>query len=242
MFYCPFHFHFHLHFYILTLFLKEMKIITHQHKEDDHGLLKYYQFAQQPLVGSVNPGANPPVIPTPIPGANSLPTPTLPIPLAGIALKRIRSNDRIELIASVDWGFVATATIGSAPSPSSIFSVDVEQTVLLSVTRQDGKVIYQTADTSNALLLFTSITPLTLTSPMKFITTTFKCDDFNVSVHDHRAVYTLTIQALAPAVTVTSSVVPEPVFRVLPKTFFNIFAFNFDGKVIDENPHSSQNG
>ncbi|WCF09308.1 hypothetical protein NDS46_05250 [Paenibacillus thiaminolyticus] len=203
------------------------------HNKDRQGLVKYYQFTEQTLVGSVNPGVSPPVIPTPIMGVNSLPTPTnvIPLPVGGITLKRIRSKDRIELIASVDWGFVASASL----SNPFLSLVDFEQTVLLSIIRNDGKVVYQTADTAHALLAVSPSTSTTLTSSQIFRTTTFQCDDTHVITCDHKAVYTLTIQALTPSITLTSSTNAAPIVDFL-QTNFSVFAFNFNGKVIDENP------
>ncbi len=207
--------------------------MSSHHNQYHQGLLKYYQFDQQTLVGDVNPGVNPPSIPTPIMGANSLPTPTNPISLGRIKLKSIRLNDRIELIASVDWGFIASVSVANP----FLSLINFDQTVLLSIIRNDGKVIYQTADTASTLLAVSPSTSTTPTSSQIFRTTTFKCDDSNVITRDRKATYTLIIQALTPAITLTSSVEAEPIVDFL-KTSFSIFAFNFDGKVIDENPHN----
>lgn len=195
--------------------------MSHRHNKDYQRLVKYYQLVERSLVG----GENPPV----------LSTPTNPFSIRKIRLKQIRSNDRIELIASVDWGFIAKASILVTNPFLSLINFD--QTVLLSIIRNDKKVIYQTTDTASTLLTVspsTSTTPLT--SSQIFRTTTLKCNDSNVITCDRKATYTLTIQALTPAITLISSTLAENTVDFLT-TAFSVFAFNFEGKVINENTY-----
>ncbi|AOM09279.1 hypothetical protein [Bacillus thuringiensis] len=196
--------------------------MSYRHNKDHQRLVKYYQLVERTLVG----GENSPI----------LSTPTNPFTIGKIRLKHIRSNDRIELIASVDWGFIARASISVTNPFLSLINFD--QTVRLSIIRNNRKVIYQTTDTASTLLSVSPSTSKTpLTSSQIFRTTTFKCNDSNVITCDCKATYTLTIQALTPAITLISSALAEPTVDFLTTTF-SVFAFNIDGKVINENTYN----
>lgn len=199
--------------------------MSFRNNKDCREVINSHKFVEQILVGGVDPGVNPPLIPTPIMGANSFPTPTNPITVGRIKLKRIRSNDRIELIVSVNWGFIASVTVEN----SSLALINFDQTVLLSIIRNDGKVIYQIVDTAGTILTVSPSTSETLTSSQIFRTTTFKCNDSDIITFNRKATYTLTIQALTPAVTLTPSTDTGPIVDFL-RTTFSVFAFNFDGK------------
>ncbi|UOF92181.1 hypothetical protein LSG31_08410 [Fodinisporobacter ferrooxydans] len=134
----------------------------HEHNNHEHNerLLKYYQFTESSNVLS------------PIPAAETQ--------IAQIHLKKIRSNDRVQLKATIEWNIKPTAA--TFTFTTATFSIWRDHIGVIN----GGTLVCQYSDTNSATAVGTFP-----------ITTTFVCTDTNVPNGAHN--YFLTVFAVGNA-------------------------------------------
>jgi len=192
--------------------------------ERHESLLKWYEFKELPdpmVTNSV------PIATTPLPPGPGMIGPEVLIPVT-IVLRKIRSNDRIGLSATIVWSFGATTTT----SPQITAGTQQMQFTVWRDAPLTGKRVGAVVDSGHLDEFTASGSSVTVSNT---VTTILKCTDTGVIGKSHQ--YFLTASALSPTGLFATfggggGNPPQLITTFMPPT---ITEAHFSGSTIDEN-------
>ncbi|MFD0696417.1 hypothetical protein ACFQZT_20330 [Paenibacillus sp. GCM10027628] len=185
-------------------------------------LLKWYDFNELPLGVTYN------IAFPPSPASQNV--------ISAIVMEQIKSDDRINLEASIQWTVTLTGTTTTEPGP--VFQILAFQQATFQIWRDSigslGTLVCQYSDTGafgTSGLIPGPSTTVTVVAPSTF-TTDITCTDFNVPKGTHSYFLTVTLPSVNASVATGGASIENLTARAISPT---VTGWSFEGYVIDNN-------